>query len=334
MMGSASGKVILLGEHAVVYGVPAIVVGIDRGATAHACAIGPDSAKGPSELVVSAGTTASRHPGPADGQMTVRVTANETSDLARAFSALLGACGVSSPVHVEAMTDLPAAAGLGCSAALGVAIVRALDAWQGKPGAGSNDVVERAMAWEKVFHGNPSGVDATAAARGGCILYERRIDGASMKEIRRRAPLKLAIGHTGTASTTRVMVEQVAKLRERKGDLVGRTFEGIRSLVANARLALEANDDVGLGRLMDLNQMLLSGLMLSTEEIETMCRVARDAGAFGAKLTGSGGGGCVVALARGDAEPILASWEKAGFRSFSTQAVATPTTEPERSDAP
>ena len=117
------------------------------------------------------------------------------------------------------------------------------------------------------------------------------------------------------------MVEHVAKLRERKADLVSKSFEGIRSLVANARLAVEANDRVGLGRLMDLNQMLLSGLMLSTEEIETMCRLAREAGALGAKLTGSGGGGCVVALCEGEAEPILARWEKEGFRSFSTKVL-------------
>jgi len=134
------------------------------------------------------------------------------------------------------------------------------------------------------------------------------------------APLLLAVGHTGIPSTTRAMVEHVAKLRERKPEVVERSFEGIRSLVGNAKLALEANDHVGLGRLMDLNQMILSGLMLSTEEIESMCRLAREEGALGAKLTGSGGGGCVVALTQGDPEPVLARWEKAGFRSFAARA--------------
>jgi mevalonate kinase len=69
---------------------------------------------------------------------------------------------------------------------------------------------------------------------------------------------------------------------------------------------------------MDLNQVLLSGLMVSTEEIETMCRLARESGALGAKLTGSGGGGCVVALIGNDPGPVLARWEKEGFRAFST----------------
>jgi mevalonate kinase len=190
------------------------------------------------------------------------------------------------------------------------------------------------MAWEKVFHGNPSGVDATAAARGGCLWYERRHGGVHLQEMKLGRPLVLAVGHTGLPSTTRAMVEHVAKLREKKPELVDRSFDGIRSLVGNARLALEADDHVGLGRLMDLNQMILSGLMLSTEEIETMCRLAREAGALGAKLTGSGGGGCVVALVDGDAEPVLARWEKAGFRSFATRASYAPKADSERSPGP
>src|SRR5579859_3648544 len=271
MMGSASGKVILFGEHAVVYGVPAIVLGIDRGARAVARSLeASEGAAGSSELALRAEGHA----------QTLVVGARDPSDLGRAYAALLEACEVSAPVRVEAMADLPAAAGLGCSAALGVAIVRALDAWLEKPVAPPTSTVERAMAWEKVFHGNPSGIDATAAARGGCLLYERRDERAHIHEIELQAPLSLAIGHTGIPSTTRAMVEHVAKLRERRPEVVERSFEGIRSLVDNARLALEANDTTGLGRLMDLNQMLLSGLMLSTEEIEAMCRLAREAGAL------------------------------------------------------
>jgi mevalonate kinase len=105
---------------------------------------------------------------------------------------------------------------------------------------------------------------------------------------------------------------------------VTRTFGAIDSLVQNARLALEAGDHVGLGKLMDLNQVLLSGLMVSTEEIETMCSLARETGALGVKLTGSGGGGCVVALVDEDPTPIVAAWEKAGFRAFSTRVSSVP----------
>jgi len=320
MKSAAFGKVILLGEHAVVHGVPAIVVGIDRGATAWVTrALGVTS-----ELVLSA----------RERERPISVTRDEPSDLGRAFAALLDACGVKDAVRVEAVTDLPAAAGLGCSAALGVSIVRALDDWLDRAPRPVNETIERAMSWEKVFHGNPSGIDATASARGGCLVYERNQGVAHINEIRFGKPLVLAIGHSGIPSTTRAMVEHVAKLRERKPDMVTQAFEGIRSLVGNARLALEANDHRGLGRLMDLNQMLLSGLMLSTEEIETMCRLAREAGALGVKLTGSGGGGCVVALADGDPEPILTRWESAGFRAFTSRVSTTFVGDSKRSPAP
>jgi mevalonate kinase len=75
---------------------------------------------------------------------------------------------------------------------------------------------------------------------------------------------------------------------------------------------------------MDLNQMLLSGLFLSTEGIERACHIARSAGALGAKLTGSGGGGCVIALTDGEAEGVLAAWQKAGLQCFSTRVLSQP----------
>jgi mevalonate kinase len=324
--GSACGKVILLGEHAVVYGVPAIVLGIDRGATAHAFPVSRES----TQALAAAGSPTSARSELTLGS-TERVTEDGASDVARAFAALLRACAVTRPVHVEVTTELPAGAGLGCSAALAVSIVRALDAWQGRSAATPTDAAERAMAWEKVFHGNPSGVDATAAARGGCLLYQRMSGGLHLNEIALSRPLTLAIGHSGVSSSTREMVDAVAKLKARNEENVTRSFEAIHSLVQNARLALEAGDCEGLGKLMDLNQVLLSGLMVSTEEIETMCRLARETGALGAKLTGSGGGGCVVALVRDDPGPVVARWEKEGFRAFSTSVSSSPASA-ERSD--
>jgi mevalonate kinase len=299
MNGYAYGKVILLGEHAVVYGVPALAVGIDRGAIARAEPL----ARGPSRLHIR-GTRA--------------VLADEPdSDVARAFREVLAACGQAQPVHVEVSTDLPAGAGLGCSAALGVAIVRSLESLAGEAGGPVDQTIDRAMAWERVFHGNPSGVDATVAATGGCRWFVR---GGANEALRLGAPLSLAIGHTGLPSSTKGMVEGVARLKQRRPDAVTKTFEGIEALVTNARGALEAGDVRSLGKLFDLNQMLLAGLFVSSTEIERLCELARRAGALGAKLTGAGGGGCVAALCEGsaDVDAVLAAWKTEGYEGFAS----------------
>jgi mevalonate kinase len=316
MTGVACGKVILLGEHAVVYGVPAIAAGIDRGARARAAPL----PCGPSTLVVrmpeplpAEGTAATT-----EGRRSFTVTVRddeEQHDLARAFRALLDAARGDAPRRphaVEVDADLPPGGGLGCSAAMGVAIARALD-----PCASDEVLQALAMAWERVFHGNPSGVDAAVSARGGCVYFRK---GEPLERVRVRGTLHLCIGSTGIPSSTKAMVDAVAHLRERRPEVVAKSFEEIRSLVGSARLAVEAGDRLALGRLMDLNQMLLGGLFVSSPDIERMCAVAREAGALGAKLTGAGGGGSVVALvpsvAVGDA--VLAAWHGEGFRGFAT----------------
>jgi len=293
-VGHACGKVILLGEHAVVYGVPAIAIGIDRGASARAAPM----ERGPSRLFVRG--------------WDIVVHENEQGDLARAFRALLDASTPIGARWVEVETDLPPGGGLGCSAAIGVAIARAVE-----PHLDDGVVQERAMAWECIFHGNPSGVDAAVAARGGCILFRK---GHPLEAVRVRGPLHLCVGSSGTASSTRSMVEGVARLRARRPEIVDKSFEAIRTLVSNARLAIESGDRFALGRLMDLNQMLLAGLFVSTPEIERICAIARGAGALGAKLTGGGGGGSVVALvpSQAVAVDVLAAWKVEGFSGFAS----------------
>ncbi len=294
----ASGKVILAGEHAVVYGAPAIALGIDRGASARALTLGASDA---STLRVTF----------ADG-ITLRVVAGESDEpLAKAYAALLASLRAKS-VAVDVETDLPAGAGLGCSAALGVAIARAV------AGPSDDEVREHAMAWERVFHGNPSGVDAAVAALGGTLSFIRDGDRSIIERVASAQPLVLAIGHSGTASSTRTMVASVARQRTRQPALVQKTFDGIAAVVRNARLAIEAGDLRAVGQLLDMNQMLLAGLLLSTQEIEAMCVSARTAGALGAKLTGAGGGGCVIALVetRAIAEHVLEAWKGDGKTGF------------------
>ena len=288
-MAHAHGKLILLGEHAVVYGVPAIAVGLERGAEAEA-------APSPSPSL----RVGERAALPGDG-----------SDLGQAFAALLAALGESN-VAVRASLQVPAGSGLGASAALGVAIARAVLDARGLP----NDrrrVLAAAAAWEGVYHGNPSGIDAAAAESGSPILFDKS---SGPVPIILGRDLVLAVGLAGPPASTKLMVESVARLRERRPALVDQALEAIRVLVNNAKLCLEAGDLPGLGSLMNYNQMLLAGLFVSTEGIERCAALAREAGALGAKLTGSGGGGAVVALCDGDFEPILAAWRSAGIECF------------------
>jgi mevalonate kinase len=303
--GAAHGKVILLGEHAVVYGAPALAAGIERGATATATTLPPGEA---SRLVLGGDTI------PADPA--------STDDRARAFAALLAEGREAPAVLVEAMSELPAGGGLGSSAAIGVAAGRAVASLFDPEIEGES--AARAVAWERIFHGNPSGIDTAAAAIGGCFRFTRE-HGAHPIPVAR--PLVLAIGWSGSSSSTRTMVEGVARLRARKPAMVDKSIAGIAALVDNAALAVEAGDLLGLGRLFDLNQMILAGLLLSTEAIEDMCATARAAGALGAKLTGAGGGGSVIALVGASqsadedasAAMILAAWRAAGFSGFVTR---------------
>jgi mevalonate kinase len=307
--GTAHGKVILFGEHAVVYGVPALAVGIDRGAWAETTSTsdGPDS---------------TLHVQGWDVTVT-DVVDDESPPLARAFRNLLAATreaqraageAVAPASHIEAAAELPPGGGLGCSAALGVAVARALDA-----AASPEAIAARVEAWERVFHGNPSGIDAAVSSLGGCVLFMRGEAGApTIERIRVPVALHLCVGHSGQASSTKSMVESVARIRERRPEITQKTFDAIHTLVKNARLAIADGDMRAIGQLLDLNQMLLSGLFVSTPEIEQMCSTARAAGAVGAKLTGAGGGGCVVALVEDPprAEAVLAAWKRDGFEGF------------------
>jgi mevalonate kinase len=293
--GTACGKVILLGEHAVVYGVPALAAGIERGVRA----VARRSAAAVSTLSVASWKT--------------EVSEDDPRDLGRALGALVAASGVEEPLAVEAVVELPPGGGLGCSAALGVAVARAIDPW-----APADAIADRVMVWERVFHGNPSGVDAAVASRGGCVLFTK---GEGIEDMRVRAPLTLCIGHSGEGSSTGEMVERVARQRAERPDMVEAAFDGIHDLVASSRRAVETGDRRALGRLMELNQVWLRDLSLSTPAIDRMCRLAREHGAFGAKLTGAGGGGSVVALVNGGpgAWQVLHAWRGAGFEGFVTR---------------
>jgi mevalonate kinase len=274
-MGFGRGKVILLGEHAVVHGCPAIAVGIERGVTAKAEVSDRDRLElAPWNLALE--------PNP-DGE----------EPLERAFAAALALYPKRPGLVVSAEVELPAGAGLGCSAAIGVAVLDAIDQALGIERS-RTDLAEAALSWERVFHGNPSGIDNTMSALGGVALYRR---GHALEPLRSNKPLHLVVGYSGESSSTKEMVASVARQLEDDPERVRKSFEGIEVLVRNAKLAIEAGDHIALGQLLDLNHTILSSLMLCTSRLEEMCQLARRSGALGAKMTGAGGGGCMFALA-------------------------------------
>lgn len=304
--GAGCGKVILLGEHSVVHGRPALAAGLPRGATAE----------------VSASTDGLTRARFVFDTAEVDVLASQDADhsLGRALAALLATYTEPPPMQLTVRLELPAGAGLGASAAMGVAVSAALDQHLGVART-PEERATQTLAWERVFHGNPSGVDNTMAAVGGVAFFTR---GQPLEPVRVRRPLVLVIGHSGEASETKLMVGLVAQQLEREPKRIGELFDAIAALVRNGRLAVEAGDLRALGQLMDMNHGLLSALMLSTPRLEDLCHAAREAGALGAKVTGAGGGGCMFALAAdtGAAHTILAALQSLGAESFITEVGA------------
>jgi mevalonate kinase len=282
--GTGHGKIILLGEHSVVYGRPALAAAIARGCSATAERAERVERADESTLAVQ--------------PWGVRVFAQRAEDdserelLRRAFAVICEAYGAC--LSVSAVMEIPGGAGLGGSAALSVAVIRACDAALGLTHT-IDEIIELSLAWERVFHGNPSGVDSAMAAIGGVAMYRK---GRPIAPVKSASAFSLVVAHSGEHGSTKAMVASVGRQHARDPEKADQVFDAIAAIVENGHTAIERGELGRFGQLMDLNQKLLNGLLLSTTTLETMCKSAREAGALGAKLTGGGGGGCMIALGR------------------------------------
>lgn len=291
--GSAAGKVILLGEHAVVYGKHALALPLPDAVVAR---IAPRD--GGLQLVVIEGGARTRlEPGHA---------------LEGLVELVRGRLGIADDGYsVEVETRIPPGMGLGASAAFAVAIIRAFANLKGLD-LDAREVDAIAFECEKLAHGTPSGIDNNLATYAEPVLYSKGRD-------TRTRPIELAISPPMVVATsavrgiTRDMVEGVRRRRERLPALYDTIFDEIDEISRAGAVALADSDYETLGALMNVCQGLLNAIEVSTPELEKMVAIARSAGAIGAKLTGAGGGGSIVALCPGREDEVARALLDAGY---------------------
>lgn len=294
--GRGFGKLILFGEHAVVYGVPAIVAGLKMGASA--------------TLTPSAQTTLTLMD--ASGRVvTSAAPLSSGTPLERAFYGLIASLGAKDSFQVDVTLEVPMGVGMGSSAAMAASVARAFAGLLGL----SDEAVQSAVAEsESVFHGSASGIDQAAALTGGVFSFERGTP-PRMLAIQ-MPPVELVVIEAGPPALTSDMVNGVAMRLQRRRGAGPLLLSAIREVVAEAIPALSAGDWASVGELMEINHGLLKALGVSTPVLDAACADALAAGAIGAKITGAGGGGCVIALVPKSAESVCETLTHQGWKAF------------------
>jgi mevalonate kinase len=289
------GKVILLGEHSVVYGFPALAAALDRGV--HIDAV-PTPAGGPLRIDIPS--------------WNLKLTADDDHSFARGLCAIADAVELGRPpLTLIGDAQIPPGAGLGASAAFAVAIARALLAHLKKP-SDAAAVTAAANASETVLHGKASGVDVALAVHGGIGVFRKS---TGLRKMQLPRPLRVLVGPSGAPRSTAAMVDRVAQATS--GSVDDQRLKELGSLCDTGTASLLAGKLDALGADMNRAHELLGGLGVSTPLLDALCDVARNLGAYGAKLTGAGGGGSVIAIAPREREAdILAAWKTASVHGF------------------
>jgi hydroxymethylglutaryl-CoA reductase len=291
--GWGYGKIILLGEHAVVYGAQALTVALGQGVRAQLSQAA--DGRGARLEVPSLNFTA-------DLFASAPSTPPAASRLPQAAEHTLRKLGLEAAgLQVRLNLDLPAAAGLGASAACAVALVRAASRWRQSatiPDLGDAAVAELANEAETLTHGRASGIDSTVATYGGALRFVRPPGQApSWTPLRAPRPLAVAIGLSGQAGDTQTQVAKVNALYRADPPTYQALFDRIDRLTEWGAAAFLEGDIGALGGCMNRNHQLLRQLEVSTPMLDRMVERALHLGAAGAKLCGAGGGGAMLALA-------------------------------------
>jgi mevalonate kinase len=294
----APGKVILAGEHAVVYGRPAIAVPVwERVARA---TIQPGVA-GSGCCIVARDLN----------RRICLIDAPEDDAMALVARATLAHLQLPANPdwQIELTSEIPIASGLGSGAALNAALVRAIYA-QAALTPDPAQVSSLVYLGEKIYHGTPSGIDNTVVAYGNPVWF---VKGTPPTVFAPAQPFTLAIADSGVSSPTHETVSGVRQRRQLEPERYEHCFDAIGELVWEARQRIEAGESEALGPIFDRNHTLLQEIGVSTPLLDRLVTAAREAGALGAKLSGGGGGGNIIALIKKAAAPrVTAALQAAG----------------------
>jgi hydroxymethylglutaryl-CoA reductase len=299
-MACGHGKIILFGEHAVVYGSRAIAAPVPL--AVHARVVDHDDGVW---LVMPRWGVEKR----------LRHDPKKRSAIEETGALILDKLGLGErSMRIEVYPEIPRAMGLGGSAAVAVAIIRALDAHY-ELELPDDEINRLAFRAEQVAHGTPSGIDNTVATYGHPILY-RAGSPPEIEELHFPKPLHFVIGITGNESLTARTVARVRAAREKNPAVINKLFKAIDVLTGQALVAIRRYDMERLGDLMNVCHGLLNSLQVSSWELEELIQIARENGALGAKLTGGGGGGSMIALCPENVEKVIQAMNDSGYQAM------------------
>lgn len=306
----APGVVKLFGEHAVVYGKPAIAMAINKGVK-----VTVERHEGDSVVIMARDLAVKG--------IAIRVTGNsiegnviDGGQLAKLASYALTALRVTSEmyggdlrgVRVSIESQLPTGAGLATSAAVSVATAVAYAKLLGVE-LSKDEAARIGHMVELKVQGAASPMDTTTSSMGGVVYIK---PGVELRRINTSLRLPIVIGYVERESTTGELVKRVRGLYEKYPNVISRIMDSIEALVNDALTALGKGDYEALGELMNINQGLLEALGVSNHRLSNIIYMARRAGALGAKLSGGGGGGAMIALAPGVEDRVSIAIKLAG----------------------
>ena len=310
---SAPGKVTLFGEHAVVYGKPAVVTSISRRVYVTVEPRSDDTVRiNALDLKIPGVILSFRED---VGEITLETdygrVISALSYVRKALDVASEHLGVRRGVNITITSSMPVGAGLGTSAAVSVATIYGYAQALGYE-MEKGEVARLGHRVELEVQGAASPMDTAIASYGGTLLIEPEGESGPRISPISAPELPIVVGYVEREATTKELVAKVRTLRNRWRGIVDRILDGIEAVTREAISALKRSNLEELGELMNVNHGLLDSLGVSTDRLNRMVYASREAGALGAKLTGAGGGGCMIALAPGRTGEVEAAIKVSG----------------------